>query len=90
MASAIDNIKKIIKQGKAVVGTKEVIKNLKLGKLSKVYMTRNCPLAVKKDIKYYAELSGAEVIQLKQPNDELGVLCKKPFAISVLGLKKGA
>ena len=90
MAESISEIRKIIKQGKAAIGTNEVMKKLKLGKISKVYVTSNCPLPVKKDVKYYAGLSGAEVVQLKQPNDELGVLCKKPFAISVLGLVKGA
>ena len=87
---AIDDIKKIIKEEKAIVGTKEVIKNLKLGKIAKVYVTSNCPAEVKGDIKRYASLSKVEVVQLKQPNDELGVLCKKPFSISVLGLAKGA
>ena len=76
--------------GKAVIGTKEVVKNLRLGKLSKVFLTINCPAKVKEDIKHYAKLTGAEVIQLKQPNDELGVLCKKQFSISMLGLIKGA
>ncbi|MBR9691294.1 50S ribosomal protein L30 [Candidatus Woesearchaeota archaeon] len=86
----IDDIKKIIKEGKAVIGTNDVMKSLKLGKISKVYITINCPDSVKDDIKYYASLSGAEVVQLKQPNDELGIVCKKPFAISVIGLIKGA
>ena len=90
MAEAISEIRKMIKEGKAAIGTNEVMKKLKLGKISKVYVTRNCPSKVKKDVTYYAELAGADVVQLKQPNDELGVLCKKPFAISVLGLVKGA
>ncbi len=90
MADVIDEIRKIIKDQKAVVGTKEVIKNLKLGKITKVYVTTNCPEDVKEDIMHYADISKAEVVQLKQPNDELGVLCKKPYSISVLGLVKGA
>ena len=90
MADSINEIRKIIKDEKAVVGTKEVIKNLKLGKLKKVYLSSNCPSDVKDDILHYADISKAEVVQLKQPNDELGVLCKKPYSISILGLVKGA
>lgn len=86
----IEEIRKMVKEGKAVVGTREVLKQLKLGKISKVYITVNCPERVKKDVENYASLSGATVVQLDQPNDELGVLCKKPFSISVLGLAKGA
>ncbi|MEE9525600.1 MAG: ribosomal L7Ae/L30e/S12e/Gadd45 family protein [Candidatus Woesearchaeota archaeon] len=84
---AIDDVKKVIKEGKAVIGTKEVLKKLKLGKISKVFVTINCPADVKKSVKYYAELAKAEVVQLKQPNDELGTVCKKPFSISLLGVK---
>jgi len=86
----IEEIKQIVKEEKAVIGTKEVIKNLKLGKIKKVFVTSNCPDKVKEDIKYYSKLSGAEVVQLEQPNDELGTICKKPFSISILGLLKGA
>ncbi len=88
--AGIDDVRKILKEGKAVIGTNEVIKGLKLGKISKVFITSNCPEKVKKDINYYSSLSKVEVVQLKQPNDELGVVCKKPYSVSVLGLAKGA
>jgi len=85
---SIAEVKKIVKEGKALVGTDNVMKELKLGKLSKVFVTANCPAKVKEDIKHYAKLAKTEVVQLKVPNDELGVVCKKPFSISVLGLRK--
>ena len=84
----MDDIKKIIKEGKTVIGTNEVLKKLKAGKLSKVFVTSNCPSDVKEDIEKYAAIAEADVVQLKIPNDELGVLHKKQFAISVLGLLK--
>lgn len=86
----ITEIKKALKEGKAIIGTSRTIKNLKLGKVSKVFLTSNCPDDVKKDIKYYSKLAKVEVVRLKQPNDELGALCKKPFSISVLSIAKGA
>ena len=89
-ANITNEIKDIIKKENAVIGTKAVIKGLKLGNISKVFVTINCPKEVKESIKHYAGISGAEVVQIKQPNDELGVLCKKSYSISVLGLKKGA
>ena len=84
----MDDIKKIAKDKKALIGTNKVMKSLKLGKLSKVFLTRNCPKDIKEDIEHYAKIAKVEVVQLKIPNDELGVLCKKPFSISVLGLRK--
>jgi len=86
----IEDIKNSIKEEKAVIGTNEVIDNLKKSKLTKVYITKNCPEDVKKDVEYYAGLSKTDVVFLDQKNDELGMLCKKPFSISLLGVLKGA
>ena len=80
------DIKKNLKTKKLVVGTKQTLKNLKLGKLEKVFVTANCPESVKKDVAHYSSLSGCEVQSLDIPNEELGTICKKQFAISVLGL----
>jgi len=84
------DIKKLIKAGNVLIGTDSVIKNLKIGKVSKVMMSSNCPAGIEADITHYAGLSGAEFEKLEFPNDELGIICKKPFSISVLALPKGA
>ena len=83
-------IKKMLKSGGLIMGTEKSLKSLKLGKVQKVLMSSNCPASVEKSISYYAGLNGAEVHKLEYPNDELGVICKKPFSISVLALVKGA
>ncbi|MBI2575017.1 ribosomal L7Ae/L30e/S12e/Gadd45 family protein [Candidatus Woesearchaeota archaeon] len=87
MADAISEIKKGIKEKKAVMGTAQAVKQLKLGRLQKVFLTSNCPQSVKKDIAHYSKLSGCKTEILSIPNDELGVVCKKQFSISVLGIK---
>ena len=86
--SAIDEVKKIVAEGKAVIGTKEVLKGLKKNTIEKVFISLNCPVSVKKDLQHYASIADAEVVALKQPNDELGIVCKKQFSISVMGLKR--
>ena len=83
-------IKKMIKSGNVILGTERAMNNLKLGKAQKILLSSNCPASVEKKINYYAGLSGAEVQKLDYPNDELGVICKKPFSISVLAFLKGA
>ncbi len=92
MAKKIDSdeIKKMLKSGDVVIGTEKAIKGLKLGKVQKVLVSSNCPAKVEKDINYYAVLSNAEFHKLDYPNDELSVICKKPFSISVLAFLKGA
>ncbi|MBI2575422.1 ribosomal L7Ae/L30e/S12e/Gadd45 family protein [Candidatus Woesearchaeota archaeon] len=87
MADAITEIKKGIKEKKAVIGTAQAIKQLKLGRLQKVFLTSNCPGKVRQDIAHYSKLSNCKIEVLSVPNDELGVICKKQFSISVLGIK---
>jgi ribosomal protein L30E len=88
MANDIEDIKKLLKTDKLVVGTERTIKNLKKGTLSKVFLSANCSENVENDISHYAKLAKVDVAKLKLPNDELGVLCKKQFLISVLGIAK--
>ena len=83
-------IKKIIKAGNVVLGTQRAVKSLRLGKVEKIMVSSNCPARVEKDINYYAGLTGTEFHKLDFPNDELGIICKKPFSISVLAVVKGA
>ena len=70
---------------KPIIGTERILKNLKTGKLKKILVASNCREQIKKDINYYAKLADVKVIQLDIPNDEVGLVCKKPFSISVLG-----
>ncbi len=83
----IAEIRKLLKQKNIIIGTEKTLKNLKLGKISKVYLSSNCQEKTINIIKHYSKLSKASLIRLKYPNDELGILCKKPFSISVLGVK---
>ena len=92
MAKKIDSaeIKKMVKSGSLIMGTEKSVKSLRLGKVEKVLLSSNCPASVEKDLSYYAQMNGTEVHKLDYPNDELGVICKKPFSISVLAVVKGA
>lgn len=83
-------IKKMLKAGNVIIGTERAIKNIRLGRVQKVLVSSNCPANVERDISYYASLGNAEFQKLDYPNDELSVICKKPFSISVLALLKGA
>ena|SRR3989338_5970839 len=85
----IEDIKKLLKTKKLVIGTERTIKNIRLGKTDTVYLSANCPEKVEEDINYYKKMSDFKVIKLEHPNDEIGAVCKKPFLISVLSVLKG-
>ena len=50
-------------------------------------LSSNCSEEVREDAERYCEISGTECVPLTQTNDEIGVMCRKPFSISVVGVK---
>ena len=81
-------IKKLASSDKAIIGTDQTLEKLKMGKVEQVLVSSNCPQKVLDDIDHYAKLSGAETVFVGYTNEELGVICKKPFSISVLSVLK--
>ena len=84
----MEDFKKLLESGKLLIGTNEVTKALRLGKLTKVMMAKNAKVAVQKDVTYYAKLAQVEVEVLDISNEQLGKQCKKPFFVSLLGITK--
>ena len=76
----LQELKKALKEKTVVFGTKRTLKNLKLGKCKKVFISSNCPKLVREEIKSY----DVEVIELDEPNTEIALICKRPHPISVL------
>lgn len=73
---------------KMILGTKRSIEELRKGKVARVYLSSNCPAEVVEDIRRYAEMSDTPVTELNYSNEQIGLLCKKPYMISVLSLRK--
>ncbi|MBI2129261.1 ribosomal L7Ae/L30e/S12e/Gadd45 family protein [Candidatus Woesearchaeota archaeon] len=84
-----EEIKKLAKSKKLIIGCERAIKLLKNKTAEKIFISANCPDGIKKDLKKYCSLSGANFIDLKQNNEELGALCKKPFSVAVASVVKG-
>ncbi|MCP3681502.1 MAG: 50S ribosomal protein L30 [bacterium] len=87
-SNPITEIKGHLTDNKLIIGTERVLKNLKTGKLEKIFLSSNCSEKAAADIERYSAMSGCTVEKMKVPNDELGVVCKKQFSISVLGILK--
>lgn len=83
---ALAELRKHVQGSKFVIGMREVKKLLKDGKLAKVFAASNCPESAAQSLKQSCETSGCELVELSVPNDELGVLCKKPFSIAAVGV----
>jgi len=82
----VTELRKLLTDKKLIIGKDRTLKNLKTGKVSKVFVSVNCPSDWKEDLKYYCGFANIELKELTYPNDELGTICKKPFSISVMGV----
>ena len=85
----IIEIKKLLKTKNLIIGKERTIKNIRIGKIDRVFLANNCAKDVVEDITYYAKLAKSTVIKLNHNNEDLGIICKKPFSISVLSVLKG-
>lgn len=86
---AIENeIKRALKEGKLVMGSRSVIRAAKLGRLGSLIYASNAPGGVVKDIRYYTGMSGASAQEFPGNSVQLGELCGKPFAVLLLGITK--
>ncbi len=83
----VDTLKKEIKEGTFILGLNQVVKGLREGSMKKVYHAKTISEEMLVDLKHYTELAGVPLTLIPVPSDELGVLCKKPFSVTVLGIK---
>lgn len=86
----IDEIRTALKKNKIIIGSNQTIKLLKLGKMESIFITKNCPEYIKADLRNYCTLNKTRLVEISYPNKELGIICKKQHAISVVSIPKGA
>ena len=79
-------LKKVVVGKNVVFGTERTVKLLRQGKVKRVFMASNCSPEAKGNIAQYCKGGDVDCVELPQNNEELGALCKKPFAISVVAV----
>lgn len=83
-----DQLRKLIEEKKVTIGTDATIRALKAGNLKKLVIAKNAAAQTRDVVERSSAITKIEVESLDVDNDVLGVMCKKPFAISLLGVKK--
>ncbi len=83
-----EELKELRETDKLVLGTERTKKLLERGELERVFLASNCPEERKNTLKRLGDMSSTEILETESDNEELGVLCRKPFKISVIGEKK--
>lgn len=81
---SIADLREEVKKEKMIFGATSVMKLLNTKKTKKVYVTSNCPQ--KERILNLGKINGIEVVTLTETSKQIGMVCKKPFEVSALGL----
>ena len=81
-------IKDALKKKLLIIGANATVKKLKQGKIVKVFLASNCPESFKDELMHLGKLDNVPVIETEYDNEALGVLCRKQFKISTVGILK--
>merc|ERR1711874_871860 len=76
----------VMKSGKCLLGYKQTLDSLRLGKAKLVIIANNTPPLRKSEIEYYAMLAKTGVHHYAANNIELGTACGKYFRVSTLSI----
>lgn len=76
----MEDLRQALKEHKLHFGFKQTLKLLQQHKLQKVFVASNCPTSLRETLKRYP----VHIIELKEPSNEVALLCKKSFAMTVL------
>jgi ribosomal protein L30E len=83
-----EQLRKLIEEKKITIGTQATTKALHTEGLKRILVANNASQTTMQALTRAKGMTGIEVETLNVPNDQLGTMCKKPFSISVLGIKK--
>jgi|YelNatPaOPRAMG01_1025707.scaffolds.fasta_scaffold03997_8 large subunit ribosomal protein L30e len=82
-----EEIRSAVSKGDVIIGYRESIKYLKSNVPKLVVIANNIPERMRKDLEDVSRVSGAKIEVFEKDSVTLGVICGKPFPVSVLVIK---
>lgn len=82
------DIKKAMKEKTLVIGTRQVLKEVRTGKVGTIILASNCPKNLRADMTHYSGISGISINDFGLDSLRMGEFCGKPFNILMIGIKK--
>ncbi len=79
-------LKNLIRTGKYTLGTNSTIRVIASGKAKMVVIAENAPPELRERAIYYANLGKVPIYIFKGTSQDLGIICGKPFKISMLAV----
>lgn len=84
----MEEIKKLLKTDKLILGADRTLKALREGTAKKVFVASNVSEKLLEDLEQYSKLNSTELIKTDKTNEQLGVFCKKSFSVQVITILK--
>ncbi len=84
MSSIDSEIRMAINTGRVHLGSKVAVREMRRGRARMAIVSINCPEDIKEIIGNYGKLSEIPVLSHQKDSLDLGVLCGKPFPVSVI------
>mgnify|MGYP001567952637 CR=1 FL=1 len=81
--SGASQVRALAEKGNVILGADETLKEVRAGRLKKVFISSTPP----KDVVSLLERHGVEVVQTGVSSADLGVACKKPFGVAIVGVR---
>jgi len=82
---SLDKLKQILKDKKKLtLGADETLKNIKLGKVHTIFLSKDCKPLIRDKILSNKNEGDLEIFELDVNAIDIGILCKKQFSISVI------
>ena len=81
-------IKEGIKKKKVIIGYNRVVKSMKMNRPKLIVLAKNTPEDKAKIIKHNAKIAKVDIKQYQKDNINLGLVCGKPFPVSILAIKE--
>lgn len=81
---SLEKLKKALREKEVTIGSNDTLKKVKGGKVSTVFLAKDCRPDVRKQMAHYAKLKAVDVIDIDMTATELGTVCKKQYPVSVL------
>ncbi len=73
-----------INTGRIHLGSKVAVQEMRRGRARIAILSSNCTEETREDIENFGKLSGIPVLSHDKDSRDLGVLCGKPFPVSVI------
>ena len=84
-SSKIDHeLRMALNTGKVYLGTKIAMRELRRGRAKIAIISSNCPKNIKDSIVTHGRLSNIPVLENQKDSIDLGILCGKPYPVSVI------